>query len=330
MSYRSIPRCGALLFLAASLASVFSSTVARSDEPEPRVDATIIADRPVEEAVATKYQIDRTWLYGDDARIPLPLTIVATSSFSYTNVGNSPTRISYPQPNAGSCLNAAGLAQPCYSSFAGNTAQPGGMMLLGGELGLLPRTSLQGNVMLGMGGGANVPSPNVGATASLRFQVFPDSWRYLHLVLSGGYIREAWGGPIYDEDNHKWLPGSPNGDNGMFFQAAVSGDIARLRLAGTVHGEHVFAEGRDPLDVMVDLGATCRLAGSFRLGVEYVGQVLEETFSPGAEGGARHFLGPIASMQLFHDRLTLVAGPAIGLSRLSPDFVARAGASFGF
>ena len=90
------------------------------------------------------------------------------------------------------------------------------------------------------------------------------------------------------------------------------------------------AAGRDPLDVMAELGASLRVVAAFRLGVEYVGQDLEEAFSPGAEGGARHFLGPIASVQLLHERLTIVGGPSVGLSRLSPDFVARVGASLGF
>jgi hypothetical protein len=138
---------------------------------------------------------------------------------------------------------------------------------------------------------------------------------------------------VYDDDTGKWNPGNPNGDNGMWFQAAMSGDIGRLRLVGNVHGEHIFAEGRDPLDVMVDLGATYRLVGGFRAGVEWVGQDLEETFSPGAEGGARMFVGPIASLQLFHDRLTIVGGPAIGASQASgeaPQFIGRIAASYGF
>jgi hypothetical protein len=303
--------------------------VARADEPDLSPVGAAAPDRPPPPEDETKHAIDRTWLYGDDARIPRPLTIIATSSFSYTNIGNSPTRISYPQPNVAGCVTAAGATQPCYSSFAGNTAQPGGMFLVGGELGLFPRVSLQGDAMFGLGG-SDIPSPNVGATASLRFQVLPDSWRDLHLVASAGYIREAWGGPVYNDDTRTWLPGSPNGDNGMFIQLALSGDVSRLRLGGTFHGEHIFADGRDPLDVMVDLGASYLLVGNLRAGVEYVGQDLEETFHPGAEGGARHFIGPIASLQLFHDRLTVVAGPSIGLSTVSPDFVARAGASFGF
>lgn len=303
---------------------------ARADEPDGSSVGPAAPDRPTPSQDETKHAIDRTWLYGDDARVPAPLVLVASSSLSYTDIGNSPTRVSFPQPNVADCVNASGGEQRCYAGFAGNTAQPGGALLIGGELGLLPRISVQGNVLVGISSGTGVPSPNAGGTASLRVSVFPDSWNNAHLVLSGGYIREAWGGPVFNDDNHTWLPGSPHGDDGMFFQIATSGDVGRLRLAGMVHGEHIFSTGRDPLDFMVDLGVTYRVLGSLRAGLEYVGQDLEETFSPGAEGGARHFLGPIASLQLFRDRLTLVAGPSLGLSSGSPDFVARAAASYGF
>ena len=66
-----------------------------------------------------------------------------------------------------------------------------------------------------------------------------------------------------------------------------------------------------------------------RLGAEYLGQDLEESFSPGAEGGARHFLGPVASVQVWHKRITLIGGPSVGLSSISPDFVARVAGSVG-
>jgi hypothetical protein len=41
-------------------------------------------------------------------------------------------------------------------------------------------------------------------------------------------------------------------------------------------------------------------------------------------------MGPIASIQLWNERVTLVGGPAVGLSALSPDFVARVAASIAF
>ncbi len=168
--------------------------------------------------------------------------------------------------------------------------------------------------------------PNGGAIAGLRFLLTPLSWANLHIVASAGYLREAWEGPIFDDDTGMWTPGNPDGDNGMWFQGAISGDVGRLRMVGNIHAEHVFSAGRDPLDIMVDLGATYRLVGDFRAGIEWVGQDLEETFSPGAEGGARMFFGPIASYQFLRGRLTLVGGPALGLSQAqyeAPNFIGR-------
>jgi hypothetical protein len=57
---------------------------------------------------------------------------------------------------------------------------------------------------------------------------------------------------------------------------------------------------------------------------------MEESFNPAAEGGARHFVGPIASLQLFQNRLTIVGGPSVGLSAYSPQLLGRVAASFGF
>jgi hypothetical protein len=298
-------RTASFLALAVSVVPM----AARADPPNPDVLT------PGEEG---QHSIDRTWLYADDARVPNPLTVVAMTNTSYTNVGSSPFRIS------------AVTVPTRYTAFDANTAQPGVMFAVGGELGLFPRVSVMALGELGVDGENGA---NGGAIAAIRVQVFPSSWSQLHFVLSGGYLRESWEGPIYDDDTGKWSPGNPNGDNGMWFQAALSGDIGRLRLVGNFHGEHVFAEGRDPLDVMVDLGASCRFAGPFRAGVEWVGQDLEETFSPGAEGGARMFFGPTASLQLLGNRLTIVAGPSVGFSQApgeAPNFIGRVAASYGF
>jgi hypothetical protein len=174
---------------------------------------TVIPDRPIAEGGDARYQIDRTSLYGDDARIPLPMTAIATSSFSYTNVGSDPTQVSGSGANLG-CRTGAGVNQPCYSTFSGNTAQPGGTMIIGGELGLFSHVSVMGNVMVGAGGQGGVPSPDMGGTAALRLQVLPDSWTHAHFVISGGYVREAWNPPAYDDDNNKWIAGQPGGVNG--------------------------------------------------------------------------------------------------------------------
>jgi hypothetical protein len=323
--------CSFALAMAAGVIVAFSGS-ARAQEAE----TWVAPDRPQGEGGESRYAIDRTTLYGDDARIPLPMVIVATTSFTYTNIGGDPTQVT----GAGSmnatrpgCNTAGGVPQPCYSDFSGNTAQPGGSMIVTGEFGLLPHLSLLGNVMVGLAPGqAGVPSSDVGGTAALRVGVFPLSWTRLHGVVSAGYIREAYNPPVYNDDVAVpyWIPAHAGGVNAGFFQLALSGDVGRFRLNGMFHGQHTFAAGRDPLDLTVDLNASYRVIGEFRAGIEYVGQDLEESFSPGAEGGPRHFLGPVASIQLFDDRLTLIGGPAVGLSYISPDFVARVAASVGF
>jgi hypothetical protein len=280
-------------------------------------DAAASPDQVSPSDDAARHAIDRTWLYADDARVAAPMTVIGASNLSYTNVGSSPSRIASPFPSA-------------YNGFAGNTAQPGGMIGVGGELGLVPRLSVMAMGQLGVGGVDGVPNPSAGALAGARLRLSPSEWQNTHVTLSAGYLREAWAGPVFDDDTGKWLPGSPHGDNGAWIQGAFSADIQRLRVATTIHAEHIFSAGRDPLDVMAELGASLRVVAAFRLGVEYVGQDLEESFTPGAEGGARHFLGPTASCQLFDQRMSIVAGPAIGLSSLSPTFVGRLALSYGF
>lgn len=304
--------------LGAGLVLVFAVGTARADDGAPPQGISSEGappDRPVTAQNPERTQIDRTWLYADDARVAAPMTFVAMTNASYTNVGPSPTRIVSPYPNT-------------YNSFASNTAQPGGMVSAGGELGLLPRLSVMALGEVGFGGMESGVSG--GAIAGLRVSLLPTSLHNLHLVASGGYLREAWQGPVFNDDTGKWSGGSPHGDNGAWVQVAISGDIQRLRLAGTVHGEHVFADGRDPLDLMIETGASYRLVGGLRAGVEYVGQDLEESFSPGAEGGARHFVGPNVSLQLWDQRFTAVAGPAFGLNELSPRVLARAAIAYAF
>jgi hypothetical protein len=325
-------------FLPVAAALLLSSGVARAQEvvvPAREVEVATTPDRPQEAGGESRYAIDRTTLYGDDARIPLPMVIVATTSFSYANTGGDPLQATGTGGVNKSPTCGGTVAGHCYSGFSGNTAQPGGTMIVTGELGLFPHISVLGNVMVGLDPGAQggVPPPvDVGGTAALRVGVFPLSWTHLHGVVSVGYIREAYNPPAYNDDATPsyWIPGQPGGVNAGYFQLAMTGDAGRFRFNGMFHGQHTFADARDPLDITVDLNASVRVVGKFRAGLEYVGQDLEESFSPGAEGGPRHFLGPVASIQLYNDRLTLIGGPAIGLSYISPDFVARVAASVGF
>jgi len=177
---------------------------------------------------------------------------------------------------------------------------------------------ISGDALGQMAAAGEAANPNAGAVAGLRFQLSPSSWQNIHFLTAVGYLREAW------------APSEPGGDNGAWIEAAVAANVQRLKLELTVHGERVFASGRDKVDVMVRAGASYRVVGALRAGVEWVGQDLEELGADAAEGGARQFVGPTASLQLLGDRLTLVAGPSVGLSDRSPQLLGRFSVAYGF
>ncbi len=295
----------AKLFAALAVAGLSASLltkVARADEPAS-VDMPS-TDRPSPRA------IDRSWLYLDDARVADPGAVIGMTSVAYANVGSNPDPTSEP-----------------YRAFAANTAQPGALATLGAEVGVLPRVSLEalGQVQLGGEG----PGVNPGAIAGARFELSPPSWRTLHLLASAGYLRETWSAPSPDANAHG--PAATGaGANGAWASFAVAWDLERVRLGLTTLGEHVFAPGRDGVDIMLEAGVSYRVVSWFRAGVEWVGQDLEETFDDGAEGGARQFVGPTASLQLLQDRLSIVAGPAIGLSSRAPNVLGRLAVAYGF
>jgi hypothetical protein len=85
----------------------------------------------------------------------------------------------------------------------------------------------------------------------------------------------------------------------------------------------VFASGRDPVDVLVMAGASFAVTGPLRAGLEYVAQDLEEAVGDGAESGARQFLGPTVALELMARRLSIVAGPALGIGPQSPAYSGR-------
>jgi hypothetical protein len=193
--------------------------------------------------------------------------------------------------------------------FASNIGTPGAMLEMGGEVGLIDRLSLTATGVAGESGTGATAS---GAVAGLRLSLLPASWRSARAVASAGYLREL------------------QGNNGAWGRLSVTEDVGRARFAQTVHGEHIFAQGRDSVDVMVMAGATYRVLGPFRAGVEYVGQDIEESFDAEAEGGVRHFVGPTASVQLLDERLSIVGGPSVGLSYASPKLLGRVGLAYSF
>jgi hypothetical protein len=184
--------------------------------------------------------------------------------------------------------------------FGANVSRPGGIVEAGAEVGLFPRLSLAAS---GFGGGDQM---GFGALAGLRYEPFAGLFSpSTHLVFSGGYLHEL------------------NGGDGAWARVGFAQDISRLRLGATVHGEHVFATGRDAVDVLVMAGASYNIVGPLRAGLEYVAQDLEETFDDEAEGGVRQFLGPQVALELLDKRLSIAAGPAMGLNADSPKFSGR-------
>jgi hypothetical protein len=111
---------------------------------------------------------------------------------------------------------------------------------------------------------------------------------------------------------------------GTYARLSASYDWGRLRLAGNAHVEKIVAAGRDSVDLLAFAGASMRTTEALRLGAEYVGQDLEDAFErEEAEGGARHFAGPVASLQVANDAVWITGGPAFGLNRQSPPFLGR-------
>jgi hypothetical protein len=209
-------------------------------------------------------------------------------------------------PTLPAAMHALAFARATYTRdgsptrpFGANVSRPGGVVEAGGEVGLLPRLSLAAS---GFGGGDQL---GFGALAGLRFEPFQGEWTSTHLVFSGGYLREL------------------NGGDGGWVRVSLAQDVGRLRLGATVHGEHVFASGRDPVDLLVMAGASYAITGPLRAGIEYVAQDLEEAADDGAEGGTRQFLGPTLALELMGRHLSIVAGPALGIGPQSPAYSGR-------
>jgi hypothetical protein len=191
--------------------------------------------------------------------------------------------------------------------FASNVSARGGLAEIGGVVGLLPLLSIEATGVMGFGDGLSG-----GMVGGLRFAPLAMTRSGFRLVIGGGYLRDR------------------SADNGVYGRVAASYDVGRLRVATMAHGEHVFGVGRDALDLLVTAGASVRVVGPVRAGVEYVGQDLEELGADAAEGGARHFVGPVLSFDMLDHKLMFAGGPAAGLSYSSPRVVGRLSLAYAF
>lgn len=195
-----------------------------------------------------------------------------------------------------------GAARP----FAGNLAQAGAVFGANVEVGVLRFLSVTGEGLLA-GDGSSV---SAGGMLGVNAYPLPASLP-VKLALSAGYLREL------------------GGDDGVWGRVTVAGDIGPVRLTLMGLGSHIFAPDRDAFDLLVSAGASYRVIRVLSLGVEYVAQDIEDAWEEEEEdGGIRHFVSPMASLELGRVRLT--AGPAFGLSEGSPRVLGRLQAGFSF
>lgn len=192
--------------------------------------------------------------------------------------------------------------------FAANVAQGGAVFNAGAEVGVFRFMSVHAEGIL-----AGEADKGVHGGGMLGVSFFPLPGKSpVDLSISGGYLRELGGG------------------NGAWARTSVAASFGDARVVVTALGSHVFEKGRDPVDLLLTAAATYAIIPALRLGVEYSVQDLEGLWDEEeAEGGVRHFLGPMASLQLAR-RVYLTAGPAFGLSTGAPAVLGRMAASYAF
>jgi hypothetical protein len=160
------------------------------------------------------------------------------------------------------------------------------------DAGLTSRWGLFGSAMIAQAIG-HTEVGSVAVQAGARVLLTNPRNPHFSLALRGGLLLEF------------------SNDLGAVGELTAAYDLGRLRLAASLHAEHIFASRRDPIDVYAVAGASVRVASMVRLGAEYVVQDLEAAFeNDEAEGGARHYLGPDVALALFHARVLVTAGAA--------------------
>ncbi len=203
--------------------------------------------------------------------------------------------------------SSAGAIRP----IPGNFDSEGVVHTLSLEVGVLDRLRLYGQTMIAESIGAtevNAVALQVGA----RLLLTPPSWQRFRLMVTGAFLREF------------------GADLGMFGELTATYDLGRVRFGASMHGEHIFAGTRDPIDLYAVAGVSVRVIRILRLGVEYVAQDLEALTADGdddAEGGARQYAGPDLALSLHKDRLLITAGGAVQLAS-SPGVLARAALTY--
>jgi hypothetical protein len=203
--------------------------------------------------------------------------------------------------------SSAGAIRP----IPGHFDQEGVVHTLGLEAGVVPRVQLFGTALIAEAIGHS----EVGAVAvqggARVLLTSPRSERF-RLVADVAFLREF------------------SADMGIAGQLTASSDLGRLRLAASIHAEHLFATGRDPIDLYGVAGASLRVHRLVRVGAEYVVQDLEAAFDPEeAELGVRHYLGPDVALTLARNHILVTVGAAVQVAS-APGLLARGAVNYVF
>lgn len=196
-------------------------------------------------------------------------------------------------------------------AFASHDDGPGGKANATVQVGLVRTLALDATGVLG-GYGSTVSG---GVMTGLRFAPFDGAKHGFRVAIAAGYLLDL---------DHA---------SGAYARVSASYEVGRLRLAGMVHGEHVFRADGDALDVFATAGASVRVVPVFRLGVEYIVQDLEEVAATqNAEGGVHQFVGVGGTFELLRHKLFIDFGPALAfrpeIGQVAP--VARGLVSYSF
>lgn len=254
--------------------------------------------------------VQRPWLYNDDPTIPAPLHAVASLSDTYSGNNRSVSR-----------------------AFASADDGPGAKLAASAQLGLVRMLAVDVTGVVGVWGASEATPTSLhggvgsGLMAGIRFAPFDGRKHGFRLAIASGYMMDL------------------DQASGMYARVTASYDIGRLRLAAMVHGEHVFRDASDAVNLFATAGASVRVAPVLRLGVEYVVQDIEEAFASGgdstdptttvpgrAEGGVHQFVGVGGTLELLNHRLFINLGPALAfrpeVGQVAP--VGRAAVSYSF
>lgn len=252
--------------------------------------------------------VQRPWLYVDDPTIPAPMHVVAGLGDTLSGNDRSVSR-----------------------AFASADDGPGAKLSASAQVGLARMLALDVTGVVGLWGASEAAPTSLhggvggGVMAGLKFAPFDGKKLPFRLAIATGYMMDL------DEAS------------GMYARVMASYDVGRLRLAGMVHGEHVFRDGSDGIDLFATAGASVRVAPVLRVGLEYIVQDIEEAFASGnapdaapvpgrAEGGVHQFVGLTGSLELLQHRLFIDLGPALAfrpeVGQVAP--VGRAVVSYSF